>query len=135
MLTPMKRFQIIYYVVYGLIILLVIYVAGNVSKLLDSLKDWGWYTYYSELPGLAGKFFYFVAISMIIGVAIENYFRFKKGGKQKSLEREIMELKAKLYDQEMTGKETNPPVFLDNTADHLIDEEPEDSSENTKEGE
>ncbi len=104
----MRKFKIIYYVIYGLFTGLVFYLAANLISVIDTLKDWGWYTYLSELPTIGSRFFYVTGAFLLIAVAIENYFTFANRGERKKLEQEILALKAKLYDQGNTIQETQP---------------------------
>ncbi len=131
----MRRFFIIYYAIYGLIILLVFYVASHVVQLLNSLKEWGWYTYYSELPSLAGKLMYFIGFVMVISMGIELFFKFKKRDKLKTLEKEVLTLKAKLYDRDIASKEDVPAIAVPNTADHLVEGDFDDADENSVDSE
>jgi len=132
----MRKFKIIYYVIYGLFVLLLIYLAANLISVIDTLKDWGWYTYLSELPKIGSRFFYVTATFMTIAVAIENYFTYAKRGEKKKLEQEILNLKAKLYDQASAGG--NAPVIseIDQDIDQAPDEPFDDNQEeNTSGGE
>ncbi|MEL7145749.1 MAG: hypothetical protein AAFO69_05240 [Bacteroidota bacterium] len=97
----MKKFKLIYYILYGLVVLLILYIASNVIGVMETIREWGWFTYYaSELPIIASRFYYFIGIVMVIAVGIENYFTFQKRKERKDLEQEVTRLKAKLYDKE-----------------------------------
>lgn len=95
----MGKFKLIYYVIYGLFTGLVFYLAANLISVIDTIKNWGWYTYLSELPTIGSRFFYVTGVFLVLALAIENYFTFAMRGERKKLEKEIISLKAKLYDQ------------------------------------
>ena len=99
--SKMKKFKLIYYILYGLVVLLLLYIASDVLGVMTTIRDWGWFQFYlSELPGLVSGFYYFIAFFMILSVGIENYFTYQKRKERKDLEQEVVALKAKLYDKE-----------------------------------
>ncbi len=135
----MKKFKLIYYVIYGLFTGLIFYLAANLISVIDTLKDWGWYTYLSELPTIGSRFFYVTGFFLIIAVAIENYFTFAMRGERKKLEQEIVSLKAKLYDQSNSIEQSATPEINEapeeTSSEEVIPEADTNEEENPKEGE
>lgn len=130
----MKKFKLIYYIIYALFTGLVFYLAANLISVIDTIKDWGWYTYLSELPTIGSRFFYVTGTFLIVAVAIENYFTFAMRGERKKLEQEIISLKAKLYDQGNAIQESAPPQITE-TPVEIAEEEINDGDQDTNEEE
>lgn len=131
----MKKFKLIYYIIYGLFTGLVFYLAANLISVIDTLKDWGWYTYLSELPTIGSRFFYVTGFFLIVAVAIENYFTFAMRGERKKLEKEIISLKAKLYDKGIGFREEADDVVIEHARQVTESETPDtdsDEEENSK---
>lgn len=122
----MKKFKIAYYVIYALFTGLIFYLAANLISVIDTLKVWGWYTYLSELPDIGSKFFYFTGVFLILAIAVETYFTFEKRNERRRMEKEILSLKAKLYDQGTAFRETPDPVVTEH-ADYVSDKEISDT--------
>jgi hypothetical protein len=99
LLNKLKNFRSIYYIIYVVFTFMLFYLAYDLVDVLDTLKRWGWYKYFSELPSLGSKFIYFIAFVMLFELVFENFLRVKNSRKVASLEKEITNLKAKLYDQ------------------------------------
>ncbi len=104
LLNKFKNFRSIYYLIYVIIIIILIYLAYDLVNVLDTLRKWGWYDYFSELPALGSKFIYFVAFLLVFELGYENFIQIKNRRKLSSLEKEVTQLKAKLYDQEHSSE-------------------------------
>lgn len=137
----MKKFKLIYYIIYGLFTGLVFYLAANLISVIDTIKDWGWYTYLSELPTIGSRFFYVTGFFLIVAVAIENYFTFAMRGERKKLQQEIISLKAKLYDKGIAFREEADDVVIAHAnqvtevTESETTEQDTNEEENIKEGE
>ena len=106
MLSKIKKFRLVYYIIYGLVVLLLLILASDVKGAMQLSYEWGLFRYYgSELPRLVSRFLFFVGIFMMIAVAIENYFTYQKRKELKDLDLDVTRLKAKLYDKEEELKE------------------------------
>ncbi|MGB3467098.1 MAG: hypothetical protein WBA74_17590 [Cyclobacteriaceae bacterium] len=115
----MKKFKIAYYVIYALFTGLIFYLAANLISVIDTLKDWGWYTYLSELPDIGSKFYYFTGFFLLFAVAVETYFTYQKRAERSKMEKEIINLKAKLYDQGIAIKETPDATVTERTGQSI----------------
>ncbi len=100
----MKNFKKIYYIIYILFTVFLFYLAYDLVNVLDTLKKWGWYTYFSELPKMGSRFIYTVMFLLVFELLYENYHHIKSRSKIKSLEKEVTAIKAKLYDSEHPAK-------------------------------
>ena len=96
----MKNFKKIYYIVYLLFTGFLFYIAYDLVNVLEVLRKWGWYSYFSELPTIGSRFIYFVMFFMLFELIYENYNFLVERRKRNNLEKELTELKAKLYDHE-----------------------------------
>ena len=106
MLSKIKKFRLVYYIIYGLVVLLLLILASDVKGAMQLSYEWGLFRYCgSELPRLVSRFLFFVGIFMMIAVAIENYFTYQKRKELKDLDLDVTRLKAKLYDKEEELKE------------------------------
>ncbi len=95
----MKRFKTFFYPVYIITIIFVLMMAFNIYDTLELFKRWGWFKYFSDLPFMVRDMMVFLTLLMSIELILENFAIFNNRGKVKKLEKEIVALKAKLYDQ------------------------------------
>ena len=141
--SKMKKFKITYYILYGLVVVVLLYMASDVLGVMTTIRDWGWFKFYlSELPGLVSGFLYFLGFFMVLSVGIENYFTYQKRKERKDLELEVTRLKAKLYDkeEELKGLHTTNVVEEPAVSDSLTevvapdDDQPENDEKSNEEG-
>ena len=95
----MRLFKTIFYPLYILVIIFVLMMAFNIYDTLELFKRWGWFKYFSDLPFMARNMMVFLTLLMAVEIVTENIALLKNSGKTKKLEREVTELKAKLYDK------------------------------------
>ena len=118
----MKRFKTFFYPIYIVVIVLVLLIALNIYDALELFKRWGWFKYFSDLPFMARDLLVFLAALMSIELIIENISIFGSRGKHRSLEQEIIELKAKLYDKSQEEQEEDAGEENDDDDDNEKDD-------------
>ena len=94
----MKRFKLIFHIVYLFSALIVLYfsidIFLNTEQYLSMIKLSDYITYPKYIMGI----FFIVSLMMLISFLIERYHAFQTKDEVQSLEEQIMSLKAKLYD-------------------------------------
>ncbi len=98
----MKTFKLIYYPIYILTTLVVLWIAIDMFHALEIFQSWGWFKYFSELPGLGRNLLWVLSALLVIEIVIEN-LHLKASKKQlKETKKEIEDLKNlqnKLYEK------------------------------------
>lgn len=95
----MKRFKYIFYPIYLVITVATLWVAFDIFHALEIFQSWGWFKYFSELPGLGRNLLWTLCGLMIIEFVVEN-IQLRTNKKQlKAAKEEIKDLQDKLYDK------------------------------------
>lgn len=94
----MKKFKTIFYGIYILYFLISAFIAFYYEKIVLHW-DWDWISTWTGLIRLVLQMGAVGSILFITEIIIENIHLITKRSKIKSLEREIVDLKAKLYDK------------------------------------
>ncbi|MFY0688111.1 MAG: hypothetical protein JXQ90_13150 [Cyclobacteriaceae bacterium] len=116
----MKKFKTIFYIIYLVTVAVIVVMSINIYESLEVLKQWGWYKYFTDLPFIGRNLLLVLCTLMIIEMILENIALFRMRSQIGQKEKEITELKAKLYDL------TNEPVP---EAEEDEDSEEEESDE------
>ena len=95
----MKKFKTFFYPIYILVIIMVLMISFNIYDSLELFKRWGWFKYFSDLPFMIRNLMVFLTFLMAVELVIENISLIKTYSRNKSLEREVTDLKAKLFDK------------------------------------
>jgi len=101
----MKRFKLVFHIIYVIITLVVMYfsidILMNTEAYLSKVK----LSSYIKFPKYIMGLFLFISILMIIEFVLQQMAIYKVKGGMEDLEKEIVELKAKLYDKGQGGIE------------------------------
>jgi len=95
----MKKFKMFFYAVYLISAILVIFMSFNIYESLELFKKIGWYKYFSDLPILVRNLLFFLSTLMLLGFTLAGIFSLMQRRKVSKLEKEIISLKARLFDQ------------------------------------
>ncbi len=95
----MKKFKTFFYPIYVIVIIMVLMISFNIYDSLELFKRWGWFKYFSDLPFMIRNLMVFLTFLMAIEIVIENISLLQTRSRNRSLEREVVDLKAKLYDK------------------------------------
>lgn len=109
----MKKFKTFFYPIYLVVIVLVLLISFNIYEALELFKTWGWFKYFSDLPYMGRNLMVFLTILMAIELVAENIHLMKWRGRISGLQKEVTELKAKLYDK--SQQEAQLPAFEEPT--------------------
>ena len=101
----MKKFKIFFYPLYIFVIILVLMISFNIYDSLELFKRWGWFKYFSDLPFMIRNLMVFLTILMAVELVIENISLMKTRSRNKLLEGEVTDLKARLYDKKQDDDE------------------------------
>ena len=101
----MKKFKRIFYPIYLVVITFVLIISFNIYDSLELFKQWGWFRYFSDLPFMVRDLLVFMCLLMVVELVSENVHLISSKGKIANLEKEIMHLKARLYDQKEHERE------------------------------
>lgn len=108
----MKKFRYIFYAVYLITAVLVIFMSIYIYESLDLFKKIGWYKYFSDLPILVRNLLFFISFLMLIEFVFGGILRLMQRSKITRLNKEIVSLKARLFDdqEKMITTETEDPA-------------------------
>lgn len=95
----MRKFKRIFYPIYLVVIVLVLVISFNIYEALELFKVWGWFKYFSDLPYMGRDLMIFLCVLMLVEIVAENFQIADLKSKKTSLEQQVTELKAKLYDK------------------------------------
>jgi len=94
----MKTFKLIFYPIYILITLSAIWIAIDIYHALEIFQSWGWFKYFSELPGLGRNILLILSALLVVELIIEN-LHLKTSKKQlKNSQKENIDLQNRLYE-------------------------------------
>lgn len=95
----MKTFKLIFYPIYILITLTVIWISFDMYHALEIFQSWGWFKYFSELPGLGKNLLLVLSALLVVELIVEN-LHLKSNKKQlRHSQAEIKDLQNKLYEK------------------------------------
>jgi hypothetical protein len=120
----MRKFKLFFYPVYLIIALLVLYYSIDILANMDAYKEKVDFTMLRKLPQYLLYLLLVVSIFMIAEFITENFHLLTLRRKVRQKERDLLELKARLYDR---GQPTTPvPEEVENHEDE--EDDPSDSS-------
>ncbi len=95
----MKTFKLIFYPIYILITLVVIWISFDMYHALEIFQSWGWFKYFSELPGLGKNLLLVLSALLVVELIVENlHLKANKKQLKRSLE-ENKDLQNRLYEK------------------------------------
>lgn len=108
----MKKFKYIFYAVYLITAVLVIFMSIYIYESLDLFKKIGWYKYFSDLPIMVRNLLFYISFLMLIEFVFGGILRLMQKRKIARLNKEIVSLKARLFDdhEKMMPTETKDPA-------------------------
>lgn len=95
----MKTFKLIFYPIYILITLIVIWISLDMYHALEIFQSWGWFKYFSELPGLGKNLLLVLSALLVIELTAENLHHKATRRKLKHSQEEIKDLQNRLYEK------------------------------------
>ena len=130
----MRKFKLFFYPVYLIIAFLVLYYSIDILANMDAYKERVDFTMLRKLPQYLLYLLLIVSILMIVELVSENFHLLKLRRKVRQSEREVLELKARLYDRGQpvspeppARKEEEPPEA--EKEDNPDEDETEDDDE------
>lgn len=120
----MKRFKLIFHITYVLIAIAILYfsidILMNTQAYLSKIK----LSSYIKFPKYIMGVFLFISILMIAEFILQQVAVYKAKGNVEDLEKEILSLKAKLYDK----GQTELPSGASEEIDSVVEDEDEEDS-------
>ncbi len=101
----MNKIKTVYYIFYIIIIISIFFFAIYTEPAIDLMYKWKWFKYLTDVIKLLQIMLFIISGLLIFEIIIENTHIFKLKKKNKSLNKEIMSLKAKLYDNQVAREE------------------------------
>ena len=122
----MKRFKLIFHIVYVLITLVIMYfsidILMNTEAYLSKVK----LSSYIKFPRYVMGIFLFLSILMIIEFVIHQLSIYQGRGNVEEMEKEILQLKAKLYDRGQVDAPSDDQMEELEESESVSEEESED---------
>jgi len=119
----MKKFKLFFYPIFLITALAVMYFSLDIIINMDAYLDKIDFATLRKLPNYALGGFLFISIMMLAEFALENFQIISLRKKVKEAEKELINLKAKLYDQ---NEQSTPKLDLPESFDIPDEEEDED---------
>jgi hypothetical protein len=121
----MKKFKLIFYPIYLIVVTIVIYYSVDMLQNMDEyLTDLLRNGHLSKVPKYSLSVFLALASLMVVELIVENVHVFLLKGRAEKAEKEVLELKAKLYDKSQLSPSKKAPAIsedLDSDSEETVE--------------
>ncbi|MFY0600981.1 MAG: hypothetical protein JXR03_15000 [Cyclobacteriaceae bacterium] len=110
----MRKFKIFFYPIYIIFALVILYFSIDIMINLDTYKEKiPMNMIFRDIPMYLLSLFLFVSLMMLVGIIVENSHIVSLKKKLSNAEKEVLTLKAKLYDRSQLPEESTPDLDED----------------------